>query len=194
MVNGLAHYLREAWKKPDAETLRKRMIEWRATDSIVRVDKPLRLDRAHALGYKAKNGVIVVRVRVNRGGHKRERPTKGRRSKRLTIRTTLSMNYKEIAEQKATRKFPNCEVLNSYWIGRDGTNYFFEVILVDRNAPEIKADKELSFITEDKSRKRALRGLTYAGSKARGLKHSRVRNPKARHPMKFKRRIRLRHM
>jgi len=183
---GVAKYLREAWKKPDKETLRLRMIEWRKGESIVRVEKPLRLDRARALGYKAKKGIIVVRVRIRRGGRKKTRPKKGRRSKRMTIRKTLKMNYREVAEQRAARKYPNMEVLNSYWIGKDGLYYFYEVILVDRSAPEIRSDKELSFIT--RSRGRAFRGLTSAGKKARGLRNSRVKAPKVRPSLRANRR------
>jgi large subunit ribosomal protein L15e len=90
------------------------------------------------------------------------------------------MNYKEIAEQKAARKFRNMEVLNSYWIGKDGVYYFFEVILVSRDAKEIKSDKQLNFITKSKKRGRAFRGLTSAGKKARGLRNSPVKSPKVR--------------
>jgi large subunit ribosomal protein L15e len=178
MVKGITYYLRQAWKKPDKETLRSRMIEWRASNVITRVDSPLRLDRAHALGYKAKNGVFIVRVRINRGGHRKTRPAKGRRSKRMTPRLTLKMNYKEIAEQKAARKFTNCEVVNSYWIGKDGTHYFFEVILADRNSPEVIADKSLSNIVSQRGR--AFRALTSSGTRARGLRNSCVKVPKVR--------------
>ena len=68
------------------------MIEWRKSDAIVKVEKPLRLDRARALGYKAKKGFVVVRVRLIRGGHKRTRPNKGRQIKKLTIRKNLDLN------------------------------------------------------------------------------------------------------
>ncbi|MBT7706572.1 50S ribosomal protein L15e [archaeon] len=179
MAKGLAYYLREAWKKPDTATLRARMIEWRKSETIVKVDKPLRLDRARALGYKAKKGVMVVRVRVIRGGHKRSRPNKARRTKRLHIRKNLRLNYREIAEMRAGKKFKNLEVLNSYEIGKDGKHYFFEVILLDKHRPEIKTDKQLSFITDSKHRGRAHRALTSAGKKARGHRHSRVKVPKA---------------
>jgi len=43
------YYIKEAWKKPDTKILRQRMIEWRKTPAIVKVDKPLRLDRARNL-------------------------------------------------------------------------------------------------------------------------------------------------
>ncbi len=166
---GFYSYIRNAWKKPDKETLRKRMVEWRKSDVFEKVETPLRLDRAHALGYKAKKGFVVIRVRVNRGGHKRPRPNKGRRSKRLTPRQTLKMSYKWIAESRVQKKYTNLEVLNSYEIGKDGKHYFFEVICVDPSKPEIKNDKKINWITKPSNKKRALRGLTSAGKKSRGL-------------------------
>ncbi|VVB84037.1 50S ribosomal protein L15e [uncultured archaeon] len=170
MAQGLYHYIKEAWKKPDKETLRKRMIEWRHSDVFVKVDKPLRLDRARALGYKDKTGFIVVRVRIKRGGHKRPRPNKGRRSARMHTNKNLIMNYKGIAEQRTARKFINMEVLNSYQIGKDGMNYFYEVILVDPQRQEIKSDKNISWICSPKNKNRALRGLTSSAKKSRGLR------------------------
>jgi large subunit ribosomal protein L15e len=170
MVKGLTYYLRQAWKKPDTALLRERMFNWRSGDTIIKVDKPLRLDRARALGYKAKKGVIVVRARVKRGGHTRKRAVSGRKTKGLSVRKNLMMNYRQIAEQRAGRKYPNCEVLNSYWIGKDGLYFYFEVILVDRNAPEIKADKQLSFIAKCMSKGRVYHGVTSAGKRARGLR------------------------
>jgi large subunit ribosomal protein L15e len=53
MAKGLHYHLRQAWKKPDKKLLRERMIEWRKGKTIEKIDKPLRLDRAHSLGYKA---------------------------------------------------------------------------------------------------------------------------------------------
>ncbi|MBU1252081.1 MAG: 50S ribosomal protein L15e [Nanoarchaeota archaeon] len=170
-VKGLYHYIREAWKKPDAKTLRERMIDWRASPVLVKVEKPLRIDRARSLGYKAKKGFVIVRVRLNRGGHKRPRPNKGRRGKRLHTRKNLRMNYQEIAEQRAARKFTNLEVLNSYQIGKDGIHYFFEVILVDPERPEIKNDSSMSWIGKPGNKGRVFRGLTSAGKKSRGLRN-----------------------
>jgi len=183
---GIAKYLRAAWKKPDVKVLRARMIGWRKAGAITRVEKPLRLDRARSLGYKAKKGVTVVRVKIKRGGHKRTRPNKARRTKRLHNRKNLKMNYKEIAEMRVARKFSNTEVLGSYWIGKDGINYFYEVILVDRNEPGILSDKELGkFVAAP--RKRALRGLTSSGKKARGLRNSLIKAPKVRPSLKANR-------
>lgn len=170
MAQGMYHYIAKAWKKPDVETLRKRMVEWRKSDVFTRVEKPLRLDRARALGYKDKKGIVVIRVRVKRGGHKRPRPVKARRGKRMHTRKNLQMNYKGIAEQRVARKFKNLEVLNSYQIGKDGINYFFEVILVDPQRPEIKNDKTMKWVINSTNKNRAMRGLTSTATKSRGLR------------------------
>ena len=170
MVQGFYHYIKEAWKKPDKETLRNRMIEWRHSNVFTKVDKPLRLDRARVLGYKDKIGFVVVRVRIKRGGHKRPRPNKGRRSVRMHTNKNLKMNYKTIAEQRVERKYINLEVLSSYQIGKDGINYFYEVILVDPQRPEIKNDKTINWICDRKNRKRAMRGLTSSAKKSRGFR------------------------
>ena len=113
MAKGMYHYIQQAWKKPDTKILRQRMIEWRASEVFTRVEKPLRLDKARALGYKDKKGFVMIRIRVKRGGHKRPRPNKGRRSKRLHTRKNLKMSYKWIAEIRVQNKHKNLEVLNS---------------------------------------------------------------------------------
>src|SRR4030043_1623907 len=176
MVKGMYHYLRQAWRVPDVETLRKRMIDWRKSGAFVKVEKPLRLDKARALGYKAKKGFVVVRVRLARGGHRRVRPNAGRRSKRLHGRKTLKMSYQWIAEQRAERKYKNLEVLNSYLIGKDGIHYFYEVILVDPSKPEIKNDKTINWICNPNNKNRSFRGLTSAAKKSRGLRSKNPQN------------------
>ncbi|VVB82423.1 50S ribosomal protein L15e [uncultured archaeon] len=164
------YYIGKAWKKPDRETLRKRMIEWRSEPVIKKVDKPLRLDRARILGYKDKKGFVVARIRVKRGGHKRSRPNKGRKGSRMHTRKNLKMSYQWIAEQRVARKYQNLEVLNSYLIGKEGINYFFEVILIDPNMPEIKNDPKMSWVINQKNTKRAIRGLTSSAKKSRELR------------------------
>ena len=51
--------------------LRVRCWEYRHQPSVTRVNRPLRADKARRLGYKAKQGFVVYRVRVRRGGRKR---------------------------------------------------------------------------------------------------------------------------
>jgi large subunit ribosomal protein L15e len=69
------HYIAELWKKPYngpmKETIRQRLIEWRREPAVVRVERPTRLNRARALGYKAKQGFVIVRVRVRKGGQRK---------------------------------------------------------------------------------------------------------------------------
>jgi large subunit ribosomal protein L15e len=171
MTQGLYHHLRQAWKKPDEARLRELMTEWRKDQSVQVIKKPTRLDRARALGYKAKKGFVVARVRVPRGGRQRDRTNKARKPKRHTIRLTLKMNYRWIAEQRAQKYFPNLEVLNSYNLAKDGKYYFFEVILVDYSRPEIKNDRTINWICKDTNKNRVYRGLTSAGRKSRGLRN-----------------------
>lgn len=178
MAQSMYHYLREAWKKPDTETMRDRMISWRASPAVEVVDKPLRLDRARSLGYKAKKGFVVARIRVMRGGRTRKRAgVKGRKTRKQTIRKTLKMSYKWVAEMRASKYFNNLEVLNSYWIGRDGKHYFFEVILVDPQMPEIKNDRTMNWIYKGHHVGRVERGLTSAAKQSRGLITRRGHSP-----------------
>ena len=95
MVKGMYSYLAKSWREHDIHSLKEKMIQWRASDAVVKVDKPTRIDKARALGYKAKKGIIILRVRVMRGGRKRKRMgVKGRKSRKQTIRKTLKMNYR----------------------------------------------------------------------------------------------------
>lgn len=151
---------------------RNRLIEFRKEKkAIVRLEKPTNIARAHTLGYKAKKGFVVVRTRIRKGSGMHTRPTSGRRPKRMGVtKLTRNINIQAIAEQRCTRKYPNCEVLNSYYIGDDGVNHYYEVILVDVNAPEIKSDREINWICSRKHKGRALRGLTSRGKKSRGLR------------------------
>ncbi len=171
MAQGMYHYMRKAWRKPDNEILKERMIAWRASDAAVVVDKPLRLDRARALGYKAKKGYVVIRIRLLRGGRKRElEGRKGRKSRKQHSRKILKMSYQWVAEIRAARKYPNLEVLNSYPLGKDGKHAFFEIIMVDPDKPEIINDRTINWITRGANSKRAERGLTSAARKSRGLR------------------------
>ena len=142
--------------------MQKRVIEWRKQPAIVRIDKPTRIDRARRLGYKDKPGYVVVRVRVRRGGLSKQRPRAGRRQKRMGVKKYKpAKSLRLIAEERAARKYPNLEVLNSYWVWEDGRSKWFEVILVDRTLlPNLRLGK---------GRGRVFRGLTSAGRKVRGL-------------------------
>jgi len=183
------HYIAEAWRRPydgeHGELMKLRLIEWRKQPAILRIDKPTRLDRARSLGYKAKQGVIVVRVRVRKGGRRKPRPNKGRRPKRMGVYGFApAKSIRLIAEERAQRKYPNMIVLNSYYVGEDGLYKWYEVILVDPNHPAIMSDPELSWVSSGKHKGRPFRGLTSAGKKMRGLRKS--RGLKGTHKYKWK--------
>jgi len=178
-------YIRDAWKAPDRTGVKalqwERLQQWRREPAVVRVERPTRLDRARALGYKAKQGIVVARVRVRRGGGRRQRPVHGRRTVGMGVhRLTRAKSIRRIAEERTSRRFPNLEVLNSYPVGEDGRSKWFEVILVDPNHPAIRADSDLAWLANPGHRGRAERGLTQAGRKGRGLMHKGIGAEKMR--------------
>ena len=175
---GIYKYLQKIWKKPDKEDQKERLIQWRREPVTIRLERPTRLDRARSLGYKAKQGIFVVRQAVQRGSHMRPDIKGGRRPKTQRQKLALRKSYQVIAEERAGRKYSNCEVLNSYFVGKDGQTVWYEVILVDRTHPRIASDSSLSWIANDKGR--VFRGRTSAGRKSRGMRSSGKGSEKAR--------------
>ncbi|MFH0752736.1 MAG: 50S ribosomal protein L15e [archaeon] len=170
---GMYKYLAKLWKQPKKELgglWKEHLIQWRREGTVIRIEKPTRLDRARSIGYKAKKGFVVARVKLLRGGRKRTQIKKGRRTKTQRRRKIVGKNYQWVAEEKAQRTFKNLEVLNSYPLAKDGIFYWFEVILIDPCAPEIKSDKNMKWVTQPQHKNRVLRGKTSAGRKSRGLR------------------------
>jgi large subunit ribosomal protein L15e len=137
---GMYKYLTKAWSGREKTDLQRHLrgltIKWRREPSVSRVDYPTRLERARSLGYKAKQGYVVVRVRIRKGGARKARPRAGRRPRALGVtRFTRSMSLKRIAERKASKKYPNLRVLSSYYVWEDGTNHWFETIMRDPHNP-----------------------------------------------------------
>lgn len=174
MVRGLYKSLRETWKKPRenlGDILRQRLTEWRSQNVVVRAPKPTRLDRAHELGYQAKLGFAIARVRVKKGGRRRRKPDKGRKPRKMgLVHFTPAKSLQWIGEEKVQRKFSNMEVLNSYHTGEDGMYKWFEVILVDPKHPNITKNPKTKWMANPANRKRVYHGMTSAGKKSRGLK------------------------
>lgn len=166
-------YVREQWKKPDTSyqsPLKNRLIQWRKEESFTRVERPLRIDRARSLGYKAKQGYIVVRARVRRGGLRKHKIKGGRKpSSKGMKKITAAKSIQRIAEERTAKRYPNMEVLNSYWVGEDGRYHYYEVILVDSSHPAILNDPKINWISDPANKRRVLRGKTSAGQKGRGM-------------------------
>ena len=175
MVKSVYDYIGDQWKKPDVSyqsPQQQRLIQWRKEENFIRVDKPLRIDRARSLGYKAKPGYIIVRARVRRGGLRKPKIKGGRKpAARGITKITMAKSTQRIAEERAAKRYPNMEVLNSYWVGEDGKHHYYEVILVDPVHPAIMNDPKINWITDTSNKRRVLRGKTSAGQKGRGLRH-----------------------
>ncbi|MBI5347252.1 MAG: 50S ribosomal protein L15e [Candidatus Aenigmarchaeota archaeon] len=140
--------------------------KWRKDSAVKRVSGPTKPARAHALGYKAKQGYVIVRTRIGKGGRHRPNPRKGRKPKKSgRVHFTPKQSHQALVEKRVARKFPNLEVLNSYYVGEDGQYKYFEVILVDPDHPVIKKDRQTRWVA--KAGRRVFRGLTSAAKKAR---------------------------
>lgn len=140
-------YMTQTWLrmwKENSDELKSKAIGWRTEPTIHRIERPSRLDRAHRLGYKAKQGIVIVRARVGRGGMRKQRPVSGRRPKHLgVVHIKQGIPMRKVAERRVNEKFPNLEVLGSYYLHKDGMNIWYEVILADPSHPAISRDREM---------------------------------------------------
>jgi len=158
-------YIRKMW----LALSRDRRVAFAREKAIVRIEKPTRPDRARALGYRAKQGFVIVRARIRKGTRKREKPSGGRKPLRAGLtKIKNKKSLQRIVEERVQRKFPNLEVLNSYYVAESGKYKWYEVILVDPHHPVIKSDPKINWICRQKGR--VFRGLTSAGKKGRGLR------------------------
>ena len=166
-------YVKDTFEKHETgyqSTHWKRGIEYRKGKSIERVEKPTKLHRARTLGYKAKQGYVVVRARIRKGGMHKVRPKRGRKPRAMGVsKYTTGKNLQWVAEERVQRKYPNLEVLNSYKVYADGKSWYYEVIMVDPSHPVIKSDPKINWICEPQHTRRVARGLSSSGKKARGL-------------------------
>jgi len=145
--------------KERSEIYRRRLSVWRTEPAVTPLERPTNLSRARVLGYKAKQGYKVVRVRIARGQRKRPEPSGGRKPGKNIRYLSPTMSLRAQAEQRAARRYRNMEVLNSYWAGEDGQKKYFEIILVEPKA-----------YGKPISRSRAFNGLTSAQRKVRGMR------------------------
>jgi len=167
---GLYKYIQDAFKSNKKTPEQKqRLIDWRKESAITRIEHPTNLASARSLGYRAKQGICLVRVKLERGGRQRARIKKGRSPKKSHQRLVLDKSYQSIAEERAQKRFTNLEVLNSYQAGKDGLYYWFEIIMVDPCHPAIEKDPTIQWIARNKAKNRVYKGKTSAGQKSRGL-------------------------
>jgi len=143
----LYKHVAETWVKAlkaKGPEMKERMIAWRKGPRVVKVEHPVRLDRARAIGYKAKQGFVVARVRISRGGIRIKRPVAGRRPKHLgVLRIKGQLDERKVVARRARERFPNLKVLGSYFLIEDGRYRWFEAVMVDTHHPSVQADSEL---------------------------------------------------
>ena len=95
------------------QILKDRLVLWRREPAVVRLERPTNIARARSLGYRSKQGVTVARVKVARGLSKRPKPHRGRKPSKYGRFFSFRKSLQSRAEDRAARKFSNCEVLNS---------------------------------------------------------------------------------
>ena len=143
----MASYQDQVWLrmwKENAPELRAKAVEWRRQNALVRVERPSRIQKARQLGYKAKQGIVVIRMRVGRGNMRKKRPVAGRRPKHLgVLRIKPALSMQKVAERRVLERHPNMQLLGSYYLYQDGLYLWYEVILADPSHPRIVKDKEI---------------------------------------------------
>merc|ERR1712054_308324 len=140
----------ELWRKKQSDVLRfllrVRAWEYRQLPKIAKLQRPTRTDKAHRLGYKAKQGYCVYRVAVRRGG-RRTMVAKGivygKPSSQGVNKLKATRNFRSLAEERVGRRCGALRVLNSYWVGQDGTYKYYEVIMVDPTHNAIRNDPRI---------------------------------------------------
>lgn len=134
------------------QMMRQLAVKWRRDPAILRVENPTRLDRARRLGFRAKQGFVVVRARVRRAGARKTRPVSGRRQKGMGVsKIKWAKGMKQIAEERVAKKYPNMEILNSYFLWADGRYYWAEVLLVDPHHPSVAGDAGAKWLSKSDS-------------------------------------------
>jgi large subunit ribosomal protein L15e len=184
---GAYKYLEELWRKKQSDVmrfiLRVRTWEYRQHKAIHRATRPSRPDKAHKLGYRAKQGYVIWRVRVRRG-NRRKLGVKGQIYGKPSMQGVLDRKFqrslKSVAEERVGKLCGGLRVLNSYWAGQDSIYKFYEVILVDPAHNAIRNDPKINWICRPVMKHRELRGITSAGRKSRGLRYKGHKASKAR--------------
>lgn len=191
MAKSFYSYIADAWKTyrdPEHLQIRQaRLYQWRREPVCQRAEYPTRLDRARSLGFKAKQGYIIVRTRVRRGSLRKKRFKMGMKPSSMGVeKITASKSIQRIAEERVSKHYPNMQVLNSYWVGEDGRHKYYEIILVDPSHPVIKSDPKINWIGTPGNTKRVFRGKTSAGQRGRGLHYKGKGSEKTRPSLRAK--------
>ncbi|KAK4307710.1 hypothetical protein Pmani_020556 [Petrolisthes manimaculis] len=173
---GAYKYMQEIYRKKQSDVMRYllRLRSWhfRQLNTLHRAPRPTRPEKARRLGYKAKQGFVIYRIRVRRGGRKRpvaKGCTYGKPKSHGINELKPTRNLQSLAEERAGRRLGGLLMLNSYWVAQDSTYKYYEVIAVDIRHNAIRRDASLNWMCNSTHKHRELRGKTSAGRKHRGL-------------------------
>merc|ERR1712154_580566 len=174
---GAYKYISELYRKKQSDVmrylLRIRCWQYRQLTKVHRAPRPTRPDKARRLGYKAKQGYVIYRISMRRGGRKRPVakgcPYGKPKTSGAVKQQKPERNLQSIAEERVGRRLKGLRVLNSYWVGQDSTYKYFEVIMIDPHHKAITRDPKINWMCRPVMKHRELRGLTAAGKRSRGI-------------------------
>ncbi|KAJ8945678.1 hypothetical protein NQ318_012396 [Aromia moschata] len=174
---GAYKYIQELYRKKQSDVLRFllriRVWQYRQLTKLHRAPRPGRPDKARRLGYRAKQGFVIFRIRVRRGGRKRPVPkgaTYGKPKSHGVNELKPVRNLQAIAEVRKGGKTLRWTEGPQLLLG--GPRFFvqvLEVILVDPSHNAIRRDPKVNWIVNAVHKHRELRGKTSAGRSSRGL-------------------------
>ncbi|KAF8357988.1 hypothetical protein PRIPAC_92983, partial [Pristionchus pacificus] len=151
---------------------RVRMWQYRQLTAVHRVNRPARPEKVRHHGFRSKQGFVVYRVRVRRGGRKWpviKGQTYGKPKTHGVNELKNVRSHQGVAEGRVGKRCGAHRVLSSYWIAEDSTYKFYEVVLIDPQHKAIRTNAELNWICKPVHKHREMRGLTSGGRKSRGL-------------------------
>ena len=119
---GALKYVEEIAKKKQSDILRfllrVRCWEYRSLNVIHRASRPSRPDKARRLGYKAKQGYVIYRIRVRRGNRKKPVPkgaTYGKPTNQGVNQLKYQRSLRSTAEERVGRRCANLRVLSEFF-------------------------------------------------------------------------------
>jgi len=161
---GAYKYVSELYRKKQSDVmrylLRIRCWQYRQLTKVHRAPRPTRPDKARRLGYKAKQGFVIYRISMRRGGRKRPVakgcPYGKPKTSGAVKQQKPERNLQSIAEERVGRRLKGLRILNSYWVGQDSTYKYYEVIMVDVHHAAITRDPKINWMCRPVQKHREL--------------------------------------
>merc|ERR1711878_227946 len=151
---GAYKYMQELYRKKQCDVMRflqrVRCWQYRQLSTIHRASRPTRPDKARRLGYRAKQGYVIYRIRIRRGGRKRPVPkgaTYGKPTNQGVNSLKNQRSHQAIAEERVGRRCKALRVLSSYWVGQDPTYRNYEVVMIDPMHKAIRRDPKINWLS-----------------------------------------------